>query len=67
MRVGISLTTALRPPDARTGGQWLIERAATAREAGLDSLFVGDHHSTAPTTYYQNVPTLARLLADWCM
>ncbi len=65
MRIGISLTTALRAPDARTGGRWLVERAAAAREAGLDSLFIGDHHSTAPMTYYQNVPVLGRLLAEW--
>ena len=65
MRVGISVATALRAPDARTGGRWLVERAAAAREAGLDSLFVGDHHSTAPMTYYQNVPVLARMLAEW--
>ena len=65
MRVGISVAAALRAPDARSGGRWLVERAAAAREAGLDSLFVGDHHSTAPMTYYQNVPVLARMLAEW--
>ena len=65
MRIGISVATALRTPDARTGGRWLVERAAAAQEAGLDSLFVGDHHSTAPMTYYQNVPVLARMLAEW--
>lgn len=42
----------------------MIERAAAARESGLDSLFVGDHHSTGGA-YYQNVPILARLLAEW--
>ena len=65
MRIGISMTTALRAPDARTGGRWLVERAAAAREAGLDSLFVGDHHSTGPMSYYQNVPVLGRVLAEW--
>ena len=42
----------------------MIERAAAAREAGLDSLFVGDHHSTGGA-YYQNVPIMGRLLAEW--
>jgi alkanesulfonate monooxygenase SsuD/methylene tetrahydromethanopterin reductase-like flavin-dependent oxidoreductase (luciferase family) len=42
----------------------MIERAAAARDAGLDSLFVGDHHNVA-TPYYQNVPMLGRLLAEW--
>jgi len=42
----------------------MIERAATARRAGLDSLFVGDQH-VSPTPYYQNTPMLGRLLAEW--
>ena len=65
MRVGISLTTALQTRDAREGARMVVERAAAAAEAGLDSLFVGDHHSTGPRNYYQNVPLLGRLLAEW--
>ena len=42
----------------------MIERTASAREAGLDSLFVGDHHVTA-SPYYQNNVILARMLAEW--
>jgi len=42
----------------------MIERARAAREAGLDSLFIGDHHAT-PYAYYQNTPMLGRLLAEW--
>ncbi len=42
----------------------MIERAAAARDARLDSLFVGDHHAV-PVPYYQNVPMLGRLLAEW--
>ncbi len=42
----------------------MIARAAAAREADLDSIFVGDHHSTGGA-YYQNVPILARMLAEW--
>jgi alkanesulfonate monooxygenase SsuD/methylene tetrahydromethanopterin reductase-like flavin-dependent oxidoreductase (luciferase family) len=64
MRVGISLTSALTVRDPRLGARWMIERAAAARRAGLDSLFVGDHHATAGF-YYQNVPILGRLLAEW--
>ena len=65
MRVGISLTS--NHPDAtdpRQGARWMIERAAAARRAGLDSLFVGDQH-VSPTPYYQNTPMLGRLLAEW--
>jgi alkanesulfonate monooxygenase SsuD/methylene tetrahydromethanopterin reductase-like flavin-dependent oxidoreductase (luciferase family) len=43
----------------------MVERARAARDAGLDSLFVGDHHATGPGVYYQNVPILGRLLAEW--
>lgn len=64
MRVGISLTSSRPVEDPRVGARWMVERAAVARESGLDSLFVGDHHSV-PTGYYQNVPIMARMLAEW--
>lgn len=64
MRVGVSLTSAHEVDDVREGARNMIERAAAAREAGLDSLFVGDHHLT-PSPYYQNVAILGRLLAEW--
>ena len=64
MRVGISLTSNHAVKDPRDGARWMIERAAAARRSGLDSLFVGDHHAT-PAPYYQNVPMLGRLLAEW--
>ena len=65
MRVGISL--ASNHPDVkdpRQGARWMIERAAAAHRAGLDSLFIGDQH-VSPTPYYQNTPMLGRLLAEW--
>ena len=64
MRVGVSLTSAHAVDDVRAGARMMIERAAAARDAGLDSLFVGDHHLT-PAPYYQNTPMLGRLLAEW--
>jgi len=64
IRVGISLTSAYATRDVRLGARMMIERAAAARAAGLDSLFLGDHHSTG-APYYQNVPMLGRLLAEW--
>ncbi len=42
----------------------MVERARAAADAGLDSLFVGDHHNV-PVPYYQNVPIMGRLLAEW--
>ena len=42
----------------------MIDRARAAHQAGLDSLFVGDHHAT-PGPYYQNTAILGRLVAEW--
>jgi alkanesulfonate monooxygenase SsuD/methylene tetrahydromethanopterin reductase-like flavin-dependent oxidoreductase (luciferase family) len=42
----------------------MVEEIRSAHGAGLDSLFIGDHHVNA-TPYYQNVPMLGRLLAEW--
>src|SRR5215470_20190511 len=64
MRLGISLTSQHHTDDPREAARWMIERAAAAQRAGLDSLFVGDHHAT-PHPYYQNTPMLGRLLAEW--
>jgi alkanesulfonate monooxygenase SsuD/methylene tetrahydromethanopterin reductase-like flavin-dependent oxidoreductase (luciferase family) len=65
MRVGISLASNYPDvKDPRQGARWMIERAAAAHQARLDSLFVGDQH-VSPTPYYQNTPMLGRLLAEW--
>jgi alkanesulfonate monooxygenase SsuD/methylene tetrahydromethanopterin reductase-like flavin-dependent oxidoreductase (luciferase family) len=65
MKVGISLTSNHTDvKDPRDGARFMIERTAAARRAGLDSLFIGDHHAS-PTPYYQNTPILGRLLAEW--
>ena len=64
MRIGISLTSFHATDDVRAGARWMIERAAAANHAGLDSLFIGDHHAM-PAPYYQNAPMLGRLLAEW--
>ena len=64
MRIGTSLRSAYAISDGRLGARWMIERAAAARQAGLASLFLGDHHSVG-IAYYQNTPMLGRLLAEW--
>lgn len=64
MRIGISVSSGYRVQDPRQGARWMVERARAARQAGLDSLFVGDHHVT-PTAYYQNTAILGRMLAEW--
>ena len=50
--------------DPRIGARHMIERAKAAQQAGLDTLFVGDHHVT-PFPYYQNNPMVGRMLAEW--
>jgi alkanesulfonate monooxygenase SsuD/methylene tetrahydromethanopterin reductase-like flavin-dependent oxidoreductase (luciferase family) len=64
MKIGISVASAHRVDDARAGARYMVERAQAAWDAGLASLFVGDHHVT-PTPYYQNSPILGRMLAAW--
>ena len=64
MKLGISLNSFHRTRDVREGARMMIERAAAAHQADLDSLFIGDHH-VMPAPYYQNVPMLGRLLAEW--
>jgi alkanesulfonate monooxygenase SsuD/methylene tetrahydromethanopterin reductase-like flavin-dependent oxidoreductase (luciferase family) len=64
IRIGISVASFHAVDDPREGVWRMLERVRAAREAGLSSLFVGDHHVT-PLPYYQNVAILGRLLAEW--
>ena len=64
MRIGISVQSAYRVDDPAQGVRHMLERAETASQADLDSLFVGDHHVT-DYAYYQNSPILGRMLAHW--
>jgi alkanesulfonate monooxygenase SsuD/methylene tetrahydromethanopterin reductase-like flavin-dependent oxidoreductase (luciferase family) len=64
MKIGISIASRYEVDNLRDGARRMIERARAAAEAGLDTLFVGDHHVT-PRPYYQNTPILARALAEW--
>jgi len=61
----MSLRSAYEPGDVRQLGEHIVERTRAARDAQLDSLFVGDHHATGPFPYFQNVPLMGRLLAEW--
>ncbi|HUR49175.1 MAG TPA: LLM class flavin-dependent oxidoreductase [Acidimicrobiales bacterium] len=64
MRVGVSLRSAYGDLEPRQSAGWMVERARAAREASLDSLFVGDRHISGES-YFQNSPMLGRLLAEW--
>ena len=68
MRIGISIGTAFPtngPRGQREGPLMVLGQARAAHRAGLSSLTLGDHHSTGPGGYVQNVPMLGRLLAEW--
>jgi alkanesulfonate monooxygenase SsuD/methylene tetrahydromethanopterin reductase-like flavin-dependent oxidoreductase (luciferase family) len=64
MRIGVSLRSGYGAVEPRVAARRMVEATRAARAAGLDSLFVGDHHVTG-STYLQNVPVLGRLLAEW--
>ncbi len=67
-RVGISIGTSFStdgPGGQRDGPLSVLEQARAADRAGLDTLTLGDHHSTGPAGYVQNVPMLGRILAEW--
>jgi len=64
MRIGVSERSGYAVADVRVGARWMVERVRAARDAGLESLFLGEHHSTGGA-YYQNVPMLGRVLAEW--
>ncbi len=65
MRIGISFGTSFDVEDHRDGPRSVLEQARAAARAGLDTISVGDHHATGPTSYLQNVPMLGRILAEW--
>jgi alkanesulfonate monooxygenase SsuD/methylene tetrahydromethanopterin reductase-like flavin-dependent oxidoreductase (luciferase family) len=64
LHIGVSERSGYGVADVRTGARWMVERVRAARDAGLESLFLGEHHATGGT-YYQNAPMLGRLLAEW--
>ncbi len=64
MQLGVSIASAHPNTDPVDGVRHIVERARVAREAGLDSLSLGDHHST-PFPYFQGVPMIGRLTAEW--
>lgn len=64
VRIGVSLRSGYGDLDPRLAARQMIERCRAARDAGLESLFVGDRHVTGDS-YMQNAPILGRLLAEW--
>jgi alkanesulfonate monooxygenase SsuD/methylene tetrahydromethanopterin reductase-like flavin-dependent oxidoreductase (luciferase family) len=65
VRIGISLGSTYDDVDHREGPRSVLAQVRAAASGGLDTLSIGDHHATGPTSYVQNVPMLARALAHW--
>jgi alkanesulfonate monooxygenase SsuD/methylene tetrahydromethanopterin reductase-like flavin-dependent oxidoreductase (luciferase family) len=64
MHIGASLRSEYGDAEPRAAARWVVERAIAARDAGLESLFLGEHHSTG-STYFANAPMLGRLILAW--
>ncbi len=64
MRLGLSASST-STLDGRAAARHALARVRAAKEAGLDTLTFGDSHVRAGANYLQNVPTLARTLAEW--
>ena len=64
IKIGISVSSSHKGVSPQDGADRMVERARAARQADLDSLFVGDHHVT-PFPYFQNSVILARMLSEW--
>ena len=64
MKIGISVCSNYVGTSPGDAAGYMVERTVAAKQAGLDKLFVGDHHVTA-VPYMQNNVMLARMLAEW--
>lgn len=64
MRLSVSLRSRYVYADPRRGAQAMVDRAIAARDAGLDALYIGDHHAV-PGGSLANNPMLGRVLAEW--
>ena len=64
MKIGISVSSSYPDIAPNLAVNWMVARTRAANAAGLDHLFVGDHHSTK-TPYFQNNVMLGRMLAEW--
>jgi alkanesulfonate monooxygenase SsuD/methylene tetrahydromethanopterin reductase-like flavin-dependent oxidoreductase (luciferase family) len=65
MRFGIALSVQHRPDDAQAARfAEHLEQVRVARAAGFHSIWASQHYLSDPFTYFQPVPTLARVAAE---
>jgi alkanesulfonate monooxygenase SsuD/methylene tetrahydromethanopterin reductase-like flavin-dependent oxidoreductase (luciferase family) len=65
MRLGLALSVQHRPEDpqaARFADH--VEQVRVARAVGFTSVWAGQHYLAEPFTYFQPIPTLARVAAE---
>jgi alkanesulfonate monooxygenase SsuD/methylene tetrahydromethanopterin reductase-like flavin-dependent oxidoreductase (luciferase family) len=65
VKLGLALSVQHRPEDAQaTRFQEHLEQVRVARGVGFDSVWASQHYLSAPFTYFQPIPTLARVAAE---
>lgn len=65
MRFGLALAVQHRPADSQPARfQEHVEQVRLARAVGFDSIWASQHYLAAPNTYFQPIPTLARLAGE---
>ena len=65
MRVGLALSVQHLPDDPQPARfREHIEQVRYARAAGFASVWASQHYLSAPFTYFQPIPTLARIAAE---
>ncbi len=65
MRFGLGLSVQHSPDDSQAGRfQEHLEQVRLASAVGFDSVWASQHYLSAPFTYFQPIPVLARVAAE---
>ncbi len=65
MKFGLALSVQHPPEDSQVSRfNDHVEQVRLARATGFDSVWASQHYLSAPFTYFQPIPTLARLAAE---
>jgi len=65
MRLGLALSVQHRPEDPQAARfAEHLEQVRLARTAGFSSVWAGQHYLSQPFSYFQPIPTLARVAAE---
>ena len=65
MKFGLGLSVQHSPDDSQAGRfQEHLEQVRLASAVGFDSVWASQHYLSAPFTYFQPIPLLAKVAAD---